>query len=349
MINIGIIGLGWMGNIHCRLSQKIEDCQLVAGCDLNRDRVQNAEKDYQIKGYTDYKKMLKETDINAVYVVTPASFHYQIAKDALETGKHVLCEKPLALTQEEVNSLRKIVKKSGKKFMVCFPERFVISSQEAKEIIDNGAIGDILFIRGNFRFTMKHHAEMHGEWVFNRKLGGGLILEASVHLWDFIRWLTGKEITDVLTVAHEYPVKDYQIEDNFAAVAHLEGGCIASIDMSSSFPSNSATDKRFEVIGSKGFIYVDEFRNYMTISSEVGIDANPGMMVKGLTHKDFMWHSHIEGGVKRVQENFINCLKKDITPEPGVEDGARACEITWAMMKSLENKRLEKVKYGKKS
>lgn len=58
-----------------------------------------------------------------------------------------------------------------------------------------------------------------------------------------------------------------------------------------------------------------------------------------------MWHSDIEGGVKRLQEYFIRCIERDLRPEPGVEDGARACEITWALMKSLESKKLEEVKY----
>lgn len=345
MVNVGVIGLGWMGNIHCRLSKRIEGCELVAVCDINPEKVHAAEREYQARGYQDYRELLEDPRVDAVYVVTPQKFHYQIVKDAIEAGKHVLCEKPLALTQEEVNDLRRVVGQSAKKFIICFPARFAIPSQEAKDMIEKGVIGDILYVRGNFRFTMKHHRELHGEWVFDRNQGGGLILEASVHLWDFIRWLTGREVVSVLAVAHESPIGDSWLEDNFAAVAYLEGGSIACIDMSSSFPPESATDKRFEIIGSEGFIYIDEFQNYMTINSEVGVDANPGMRVKGLTHKDFMWHSHVEGGVKRLQEYFIRCIEKDIRPEPDVEDGARACEITWAVMKSLKSKKLEEVKH----
>ena len=311
-----------------------------------RKKAHNAGKEYGVRGYSDYRKLLENPEIEAVYITTPPKFHYQIVVDAVKAGKHVLCEKPLALSQEEVNLLREIVGSSDSKFIICFPERFAISSQEAKEIVEEGAIGKILYVRGNFRFTMKQHHEMHGGWVFDRSQGGGLILEASVHLWDFIRWITGEEVTKVLAVAHEYPVKNSALEDNFATVACLDEGSIACIDMSSSFPPDSATDKRFEIIGSKGFIYIDEFRNYMTISSEVGIDANPGMVVKGLTHKDFMWHSRIAGGVRRLQEYFVKCIEKNLEPAPGVEDGARACEITWAIMKSLETGKLEEVRYG---
>ncbi|ABP68303.1 oxidoreductase domain containing protein [Caldicellulosiruptor saccharolyticus DSM 8903] len=347
MINIGIIGFGWMGQIHAKNSTLIEDCKLKAVADLDPQKLRIAEKLYGADVYQDYRQLLDRKDINAVYVVTPATSHYQIVKDSIEANKHVLCEKPLALTPQEVNSLREIVKKSDRKFIICFPERFAISSQEAKDMIDQGVIGEIQYIRGNFRFTMKGHDVTHGEWVFDRSKGGGLILEASVHLWDFVRWLSNQEVTSVIGVAHEYMRGNSLIEDNFAAIGYLEKGGIVCIDMSGAFPKDSATDKRFEIIGSEGYIYIDEFKNYMTINSERGIDANPGMLVKGMTYKDVMWHSHVEGGAKRLQEYFIRCIKKDEEPKPGVEDGARACEISWAIMDSLKSKKLEVIKYGK--
>jgi predicted dehydrogenase len=345
-ISIGIIGFGWMGQIHAKLSKSISDCMLKAVADKDYYKLESARKLYDIDVYQDYDQLLKRKDIDAVYIVTPAQFHYQIVKDAIKAGKDILCEKPLALTREEVNSLREIVNKSGRKFIICFPERFAVSSQEAKDIIDQGLIGKIDYIRGNFRFGMKEHDKTHGTWVFDRGQGGGLILEASVHLWDFIRWLSGKEVTKIVGVAHEYIKNNTPIEDNFAAVAYLENGGITCIDMSGSLPKDSATDKRFEIIGSEGYIYIDEFRNYITINSDKGIDANPGMIVKGMTHKDFMWHSHVEGGVKRLQRYFIECLKQDKKPEPGIEDAARACEITWALMDSLKSLKLEEVSYG---
>jgi len=345
-INIGIIGFGWMGQIHAKLLKSNDDCIIKAIADKDYLKLEEGKKLYNIDVYQDYHELLDLTDIDTVFISTPAKFHYQIVRDSVEAGKNILCEKPLSLTREEVNSLRLIVNKSDKKFIICFPERFVISSQETKDIINEGLIGKIDYIRGNCRFSMKEHNLTHGNWVFDRKQGGGLILEASVHLWDFIRWLTVSEIIKVVGVAHEYLKKGSAIEDNFAAIAYIENGCIACIDMSGSLPKDSATDKRFEIIGSEGYIYIDEFRNYMTINTEKGIDATPGASVKGMTHKDFMWDSYVEGGVKRLQEYFINCLKMDKKPEPGIEDAAKSCEITWALMDSLKSQKLETVTYG---
>ncbi|MCL6613005.1 MAG: Gfo/Idh/MocA family oxidoreductase [Firmicutes bacterium] len=347
MINIGIIGFGWMGQIHAKNSTFIEDCKLKAIVDVDPQKLKIAKSLYAVDTYQDYHQLLERKDIDVVYVVTPANFHYQIVKESIQANKHVLCEKPLALTPEEVNSLREVIKKSNKKFIICFPERFTISSQEAKNMIDQGIIGKIQYLRGNFRFTMKGHEVTHGAWVFDRRKGGGLILEASVHLWDFVRWLTNQEVISVIGIAHEYIREGFLIEDNFVAIGYLENDGIVCIDMSGAFPKDSATDKRFEIIGSEGYIYIDEFKNYMTINSEKGVDANPAMIVKGMTYKDVIWHSHVEGGVKRLQEYFLRCIKKDEEPQPGIEDGARACEISWTIMDSLKSKKMEVVKYGK--
>ena len=230
--------------------------------------------------------------------------------------------------------------------MVCFPQRFSISFQEAKEIINKGLIGQINYMRGNFRFSMKRNGDIHGGWVFDRRLGGGLILESSVHLWDATRFITGKEIKNVIGIAREKNINSAPFEDSFTAIANLDDECIACIDMSGALPLESPTDKRFEILGNEGCIYIDEFRNYITVNSERGIEANPGELIKGLTYPDVMWHSNIEGGVKRLQREFIDCIIEDREPSPGVEDGARATEITLSIIDSLSSKRLEEVIYG---
>jgi predicted dehydrogenase len=343
---VGIVGMGWMGKIHARWTKTIDGCELVAIVEKNKEVLDKFKSEYSIDGYSDYREMLGRKDVDAVYIVTPLTTHFQIAKESLDAGKHVLCEKPLVLKPEEANELRKLVLKSNKKFMVDFPIRYTISGQEAKLAIEQGLIGEILYLRGNFRFFMKKHAEKHGEWAFNREQGGGLIIEASVHLWDAVRYYTGKEIIDVVCIAHENEVKGMPLEDNTVAIANLEGGGITCIDLSGSLPLDSPTDKRFEIIGDKGSIYIDEFHNYLTINSEIGYETNPEDIVKGMTYPDVLWHSKIEGGVNRLQREFIKCIKEDIEPSPGVEDGARACEISWAALKSLSSKKLEIVHYG---
>ena len=347
MVNIAIIGMGWIGKIHAKWSRQIENCNLIAICDSNEDVLKQYGKEYNCDIYTDYNEILARKDIDAVYITTPVSSHYDIAAASLNSGKHVFCEKPMVMNQQQADSLRSLVRKTRLKFQLDFVERFCISSQEAKLIIDNGEIGKINYIRGNFRWFMKNHLAKHGEWAFDRSKSGGILLEASVHLWDAIRYWTGREIIDVVCVAHENIVNGKPLEDNCAAIANLEGGAIACIDLSGSMPLNSPTDLRFEILGDRGNIYIDEYRSYLAVNSEIGHETNPEDVVTGLTYPDVLWHSKIEGGVLRSQREFIRCITNDIEPSPGVDDGARACEISWAALKSMYSKKMEAVHYGK--
>ena len=346
MINIGIVGLGWMGRIHFRLLESNKSARVVAVADRSEQALDAVVQENDVDGYTDHRDMLERKDLDAVIVATPATSHYAIVRDCIRAEKHILCEKPLAMNRKEVNSIRDMVKKSGLKFMVNFPQRYAVSTEEAKYQMALGLLGPVDYIRGNFRFSMKKHGETHGGWVFDRDQAGGLILESSVHLWDTVRYLTEQEVVEVIAVAHEVNVNNKPLEDNFVAIAYMDGGGIAAIDMSGSLPLNTPTDKRFELIGKVGCAYIDDFRHYISFNSEKGIEANPGEQVTGLTYPDVMWHSQIEGGVKRVHREFIRCLRENDEPSPGVEDGARACEITWAVMDSLKSKRLERVQYG---
>jgi predicted dehydrogenase len=342
-IGVAIIGMGWMGQIHARLTSLSEGCALRGICDVDPRRLEQARQSFQVDGVADYRALLERRDIEAVYLVTPPTVRSEIIKDCVQAGKHILCEKPLAISHEELGRIRSLLSDSNIRFMMCFPERFAVSFQEAKALVDDGRIGNIDYIRGNFRFSMKKHGQLHGAWVFDRRRGGGLIIEASVHLWDAIRWITGDEISRVIGLAKELPSADAVFESAFAAIGRLSGGGIACVDMSGALPKDMPTDKRFEILGSDGCVYVDEFRHFLTVNSERGVEANPGDLVTGMTHPDLMWHSPIEGAVKRLQGEFVRCLLEDRVPRPGVEDGIRATEITLAVVRSLASETLEEV------
>lgn len=342
-VRVGVIGLGWMGQLHLKYLSGIEGCYIQAVCDKDPRRVDDMMKQYGTNGYYEYHKLIQDEKVDVVYIAAPQFCHYEMAKAVMETGKHFLCEKPLALTREEVNELRRLARNYSGKIIIDFPERFSVATEEAMNEIQEGKLGKIQFMRGNFRFSMKEHANIHGSWVFDKKKGGGLILESSVHLWDTVRYMTGQEIMAVGAVAHYHPEMDF--EDSFFCIAYLSDGAIASIDMNGWMPKEFDTDKRFEIVGEEGAVYLDEFHNYLSIKSEKGIENNPGMFTKGMTHKDVMWHSSVAGGVKRLDEYFIRCIRLNQKPMIGIEDAARACEITWAVCKALDSKRIEPVHY----
>lgn len=344
VVKVGVIGLGWMGQCHIRYLSDVEGCEITAVCDKREEQVREIAASTGARAYTQHQDLINDPEVNTIYIVTPQMFHCSILLDALESGKNILCEKPLALTAEEIKQIRQASVDYPGKIMIDFPQRFSVATQEAMAEISRGALGSIQFVRANFRFSMKQHAKLHGAWVFDKTKGGGLILESSVHLWDAVRYFSGQEVVSVCAVAHDHP--DITFEDSFFCIARLSGGAIAGIDMNGWMPDNADTDKRFEIVGDKGAVYLDELQNYLTVQSELGIENNPGMFTDGATHKDVMWHSRVAGAVKRLDEAFVKCIRYDETPATGIEDGARASEITWAVYESLRTGRLVEVAYG---
>ena len=348
MVNIGIIGLGWMGQLHAKYLQHVRGARLAAVCDMDEQRAQAVSQQYGVAAYTDYEKMLESDVVDAVYIVVPQQYHYKVACHCIEAHKHILCEKPLGLNRSELSSLREKLSGYDRKFLVDFPERFTVSCQEAMVEIGAGHVGRIDFMRGNFRFSMKNHDKTPRCLGIRPGYRRRFDLESSVHMWDMVRHVTGCEVTQISAVAHEYNIDNRALEDNFVAIGQLDNGGIVCIDMSGSLPTNAPTDKRFEVIGSEGMVYIDEFRNLLTVMSEQPVENNPGMFAQGMTYKDLLWHSEIAGGVMRLQQHFVDVIEHDLPSIPGFEDGCRATEITWAILESLNSGKTEKVRYDGK-
>ena len=98
-VNLGIIGLGWMGKIHVKFANSNKDCNLVALCDKDLKKTNELAKKYNVMGYQDYKELLLNKDIEAVIIATPPTLRYQLIKDCIDVNTHVLCEKPLGVTR----------------------------------------------------------------------------------------------------------------------------------------------------------------------------------------------------------------------------------------------------------
>ena len=145
-INVGVIGVGAMGYNHARVYSKLENANLVAVADVDEETCNKVCKKYNTKGYSVIEDLLKDPEIEAVSVCVPTTFHHEVVMQALEYGKHVLVEKPIAFTSEEAESMIKAAEEKGLKLATGHVERFNPAVQKAKELIDNDVIGDIVAI-----------------------------------------------------------------------------------------------------------------------------------------------------------------------------------------------------------
>lgn len=189
MKNIAIIGAGEISKRHLAAYQASGEAKVVAICDLNEALAKARAAEYGIERvYADYHEMLADPSIDAVSIVTPTFTHGTIVKDALSAGKHVLCEKPPALTYEEALANEQAAKEAGKLLMYGLVCRYNPIYDLIKNYVDNGTLGDIYYAEA---YRMQRCSKIGGWFCDKTKSGGGELMDAAIHQLDLLLYYMG--------------------------------------------------------------------------------------------------------------------------------------------------------------
>lgn len=189
-VKVGIIGAGGISELHIQGYYRLENVEIVAVCDLNEEKARDYAKKHNIPNvFIDYNEMLKMEELDAVSVTTWNNGHAPISIKALKAGKHVLCEKPLAINAEEAQKMVDTAKETGKLLMVGFVRRFENNANYIKGAIDNGELGKIYYAKTGY---MRKWGNPGGWFCDEKRSGGGPIIDLGVHVIDLIRYITGK-------------------------------------------------------------------------------------------------------------------------------------------------------------
>jgi len=188
MIKIGVIGAGSISKIHLDSYKNNSGCEVLAIADLNIDLANQRAREYGIaKVFTDYKELLADEEIDAVSIVTPTFTHTNIVIDALKSGKDVLCEKPPALTADEVKECAKVSKETGKLLMYAFVVRFYSQVQYLKNYIESGKMGEFIYAEAA---RLSRCVEFNG-WLCDKEKCGGFLFDSGIHELDLALYLMG--------------------------------------------------------------------------------------------------------------------------------------------------------------
>jgi predicted dehydrogenase len=189
-IKAGIIGCGGIANgKHLPAIKKLGEMELTAFCDLIPERAQKAAREYgtpDAKVFTDYKQLL-ETDVSVVYVLTPNRAHSFITVDALEAGKNVMCEKPMAINYSEALKMAQAAKKSGKLLTIGYQNRYRPDSMCLKRECDAGVLGDIYYARA--KALRRRAVPTWGVFLNEHEQGGGPLIDIGTHSLDLTLWM----------------------------------------------------------------------------------------------------------------------------------------------------------------
>lgn len=257
-LRVGIIGTGGIAvGAHLPGYQKLGDrVEVVALCDINEEKLARASERFGVeKTFTDYNDLLA-LDLDLVSVCTPNYLHNPVAIAALEAGKHVLCEKPLALNAQQAQEMVDAAEKAGKHLMIGVNNRYRQESQKLKKMIERGDLGEIYAARTGW--VRRRGVPFWGDWFMEKeKAGGGPLIDIGVHMLDLTRWLMGNpkpisvsgstyhkignylvtewDQTDPVlsgAIAQGAGEKIYDVEDSAFAFIRFEGGITLELNVS---------------------------------------------------------------------------------------------------------------------
>jgi len=243
MVKVGVIGAGKWGKNHVRVYSGLDNCELVGIADINPETKALADE-FNTEFYTDYHELLDKVD--AVSVVVPTDLHYDVVKDCVNAGKHVLVEKPLTKTSEKSAELRKLAEEKGVYLTVGYLFRFNAAVQELKRQLETA--GEIQYITARYMHSNKPPRK-----------DSGVVFNFGVHLIDILSFVLEKTPQKVYCKAKKFLSEER--ED--AAIAVLDyGNFLAELEMSWLHPLKK---RDLWVICSKKKIYVDLLEQIMTI------------------------------------------------------------------------------------
>jgi len=322
-VNLGIIGTGRIGRLHARnLKYLIPGVKVLGVADILEKSAYEVASQLEIPAAEkDYRVLLGNKDIDAVVICSSTDTHAQIISEAAQGGKHIFCEKPIALELDKIDQALAAVKKAGVKLQVGFNRRFDPSFKKAKELVAKGAIG----IPHLVKITSRDPEPPPISYV---KVSGGIFLDMTIHDFDMARYLLGQEVVELMAVGSclvDPAIGNAGDIDTAIVVLKYEKGAWGTID--NSRKAVYGYDQRIEVFGSEGCITVgNPKQTEVAVSNAEDIKTDKPLF--------FFVERYREAYLAEMEE-FIKCIQKDQEPPVGGWDGKIAVEMGYAAKESL--------------
>jgi len=322
-VNVGVIGVGRIGRLHARnLKYQVPGTRLLAVADVFEESAREIASQLEIPvAEKDYRILLDNADIDAVVICSSTDTHAQIISEAAEAGKHIFCEKPIALDLYKIDQAIAAVKKFGVKLQVGFNRRFDPSFKKAKELVAKGTIGTPHLVRISSR-------DPEPPPISYVKVSGGIFLDMMIHDFDMARFLLSQEVSELMAVGSclvDPSIGEAGDIDTAIVTLKYEGGAWGTID--NSRKAVYGYDQRIEIFGSEGCIMVGNPK-----PTEVTINGAEDTKTDKLL---FFFIERYQEAYLAEMEEFIKCIQENKEPSVGGFDGKIAVQIGYAAKESL--------------
>lgn len=339
-LRIGMIGCGWIAQgAHLPAWAKIEDAEVVGYCDIVEDRLKESCEKFGVKKtYLDYNELLASDDIHAVDICTPNGVHANPTVAALEAGKHVIVEKPIARNAAEATQMVEAEKRTGNKLQVALCQRFGPAARMLKEYVDTGKMGEIYYARA--QALRRRGIPSWGTFINKEIQGGGPLIDIGVHILDLTLWMMGnpKPVTasgetyvkfgtreGIFGEWGQWDYKNYTVEDFASGFVRFDNG--ASLVLEASFAANLKDVYSAALMGTEGGAEISPFGQpplYIYREEHGGlVDLTPTSLPK-----TDVFEAELRA--------FVDCIRNDTEPQVTGEQALAVTRIIDAFYKSAE-------------
>ena len=315
-VGVAIIGCGLIGN---KRAQAIGQAKLIACADVKVERAQElARRTPGAEAYRDWRRLMDRSDIDVVIVATTNDALAEVTQGAVDAGKHVLVEKPGGRSVRELDSLIAVAQRSGVSVRVGFNHRYHPALQKARGLVDAGALGEMMFIRG--RYGHGGRPGYDREWRADPALsGGGELIDQGVHLIDLARWFLG-DFIEVTGFAHTY-FWQMPVEDNGFMLLRTASEKVAFLHVSWTEWKNLFS---LEVYGRVGKLQIDGLGGSYGVEQLAYYKMLPQMGPPEST----VWRYPMEDSSWQVEfTEFLKDIEMSRKPSPSLEDARAALEV----------------------
>jgi myo-inositol 2-dehydrogenase/D-chiro-inositol 1-dehydrogenase len=332
-VNLGVIGLGRIGKLHVQnLVAQVPGIKLLGVADIVENSLKEIAQKYDIPiAKKDYRYLLEDKRIDAVVICSSTDTHAPIMMEAAQAGKHIFCEKPIALDLNDIDRALKAVEAAGVKLQIGFNRRFDPSFKKAREIIKSGKIGKPHIVK----ITSRDPAPPPIEYI---KVSGGIFLDMTIHDFDMLRYLLDDEVKELMAVGSclvNPEISKYNDIDTAIVTFRYKNGAWGIVD--NSRQAVYGYDQRIEIFGSEGCIQVGNKK-----PTEVSLYGAE------LTASDkpvyFFLERYNESYINEMK-HFIDCIQHDRVPSVNGNDGKMAVIMGYAARESFDKRKFIEIKY----
>ncbi len=326
---VAILGAGFISDIHLESYHRfVPEAEIVGVYTRSAEKAAAFAEKHQIPNwYDDMDRLINESGCEILDICLPNFLHAEATLKAAAAGKHIIIEKPLAVTLEEADSMIAACKKAGVKLMYAEELCFAPKYERVRQLVNEGAIGDIYMLKQS-----EKHSGPHSDWFYDINLsGGGVLMDMGCHGIAWFRWiLNNVKATSVYgsmnTVLHQNRTK---AEDNSVVIIEFENGVTGVVE--NSWAKHGGMDDKSEVHGTGGVVYADLFMGNAAIAYSkhgFGYAMEKADTTMGWSFPIF--EEAFNQGYPQELKHFIECVQQDKEPVVTGLDGRAVLEIIYA-------------------